>query len=194
VTGQDKAPLDVSPDGRFLLYASQDPVQGSDLWALPLVGDRKPFLVVQTGFDEVHGQFSPDGRWLAYSSNESGRYEVYIRPFPGPGGRSTVSTGGGIYPRWSRDGQELFYITLDNRVMAAPLQFGSATTTLTPGAPVLLFSTRIALNGNVGTGGFASKAQYDVAPDGRFLLNVIAEDTPTPPIIVTLNWAAALND
>ena len=78
--------------------------------------------------------------------------------------------------------------------MAAPIQFGSATTTLTPGAPVVLFSTRIALNGNVGTGGFASKAQYDVASDGRFLLNVTAEDTPTPPIIVTLNWAAALND
>ena len=76
VTPQDKSPLAWSPDGRFLLYAVQDPKTQSDLWAVPLAGDRKPFPIAQTSFDEVQGQFSPDGRWVAYVSNESGRYEV----------------------------------------------------------------------------------------------------------------------
>jgi hypothetical protein len=117
---------------------------------------------------------------------------VYVRPFPGPGGKSPVSTAGGIYPRWRRDGQELFYVTLDNRVMAAPLQvIALDTRTLAVGVPVALFSTRIALAGNVGTGGFASRPQYAVARDGRFLLDVTAEAT-TPPMTVILNWPAAL--
>jgi eukaryotic-like serine/threonine-protein kinase len=191
VSGQDKAPQDSSPDGSVLLYANQDPKTGSDLWALPLAGERKPFPVVQTSFDDVQGQFSPDGRWVAYASNETGRYEVYVRPFPGPGGRSPVSTGGGIYPRWRRDGQELYYVTLDDQMMAAPIHLAPDALTPAPGAPVTLFSTRIALSGNVGTGGFASRPQYAVARDGRFLLNVTAEATP-PPMTVVLNWPAAL--
>ena len=87
VTAQDKVPMDWSPDGRILLYTTQDPKGASDLWALPLTGERKAFPVVQTSFDEVGGQFSPDGRWLAYASNESGRYEIYLRPFPDAGGK-----------------------------------------------------------------------------------------------------------
>ena len=107
VTPQSKSPLDWSRDGRVLLYAAQDDKTGSDLWALPLVGDRKPFAVVQTNFDEMQGQFSPDARWLAYASNESGRFEIYVRPFPEAGGKWQVSTGGGTQPRWGRNGQEL---------------------------------------------------------------------------------------
>ena len=99
VTSQDKRPLDWSPDGRVLLYATQDPKTASDLWALPLTGERKPFPVVQTSFDDLQGQFSPDGRWLAYASNESGRYEIYLRPFPEPSGKLQVSTAGGLQPR-----------------------------------------------------------------------------------------------
>jgi Tol biopolymer transport system component len=83
VTSDNKAPLSWSPDGRFLLYATQNPKTGVDLWALPLVGERKPFPVLQTSFDEVAGQFSPDGRWVAYQSNESGPVQIYVRPFPG---------------------------------------------------------------------------------------------------------------
>ena len=115
-----------------MLYAIQDPKTASDLWALPLTGERpstgsgrpdlstalkvtpsgsrgepvegrKPFPVVQTSFDDIQGQFSPDGRWLAYASNESGRYEIYIRSFPEAGGRWQVSTAGGTQPRWRRD-------------------------------------------------------------------------------------------
>jgi Tol biopolymer transport system component len=118
VTPQDKEPLSWSP--QFLLYAVQDPKTRSDLFALPLVGEPKPVPVATTSFDEVQGQFSPDGRWVAYASNESGPYEIYIRPFPSSGGKWQVSTGGGVAPRLRHDGHELFYVAPDNRMMAAP--------------------------------------------------------------------------
>jgi serine/threonine-protein kinase len=73
---------------------------------------------VNSAFIEVEPAFSPDGRWLAYQSNESGSFEVYVRPFPGPGGKWQVSTGGGVYPKWSRNGKELFYRTVDSKIMA----------------------------------------------------------------------------
>ena len=189
VTPQDKAPQDWSSDGRFMLYAAQDPKTASDLWALRLSGDRKPFPVVQTPFDEVHGQFSSDGRWVAYASNETGRYEVYVRPFPGSGGKSQVSTGGGIYPRWRHDGKELFYIAPDNRMMAVPIQVAG---TLSAGTAVALFPTQLATGGQVGIGGFNSHAEYAVAADGRFLMNVTADEAVTSPITVVVNWAAGL--
>jgi eukaryotic-like serine/threonine-protein kinase len=189
VTPLGKAPQDWSSDGRFLLYATQDPKTASDLWVLPLSGDRKPFPVVQTPFDEVQGQFSPDARWVAYVSNETGRYEVYARPFPGPGGKWQVSTGGGIYPRWRHDGKELFYIAPDNRMMAVPIQVGG---TLSAGAAVALFPTELT-GGNLGIGGFQSKQEYAVAADGRFLLNVTVGDPAAWPITVVLNWQSALN-
>jgi len=192
VTGQDKSPQDWSPDGKVLLYTAQDPKTGSDLWALPLVGERKPYAVVQTTFDEIQGQFSPNGRWIAYASNETGRSEIYVRSFPSPGGKWQVSTEGGIYPRWRRDGKELFYLALDNRLMAVPIQVALDSQTLNPGAAVALFLTRLAAGVNVFAGGVLSRAQYAVASDGRILMNV---DTPNPaasPITVVLNWTAAL--
>ncbi len=91
-TPQAKFPMDWSADGRFLLYDSLDPKRGFDIWALPLEGDRKPFEVVQTDFNERLAQFSPDGTWIAYQSDKTGRFEIYVRPFPGPGGDSRVST------------------------------------------------------------------------------------------------------
>jgi Tol biopolymer transport system component len=189
-TPQAKAPLAWSPDGRFLLYAVQGPRTQSDLWALPMFGDRKPFPFVQTSFEEVQGQFSPDGRWVAYASNETGHYEVYIRPFPGPGGKWQVSTAGGVTPRYRHDGKELFYVAPDNRMMAAPIQI-AADGMPSPGAPVALFSSRIT-TGNTGNGGYTSRAQYAVAADGRFLLNVSADDDAASPITIVQNWTAGL--
>ena len=94
VTGRTKSPLAWSPDGQVLLYLCSLKT-GWDIWALPLAGDRKPFPVVQTPFDETSGQFSPDGRWVAYQSNESQEMQIYVRPFPGPGGPWQVSTKAG---------------------------------------------------------------------------------------------------
>jgi hypothetical protein len=180
---QDKGPTDWSPDGRFLLYTTGDPKTGSDIWALPLDGDRKPFLVVQTNFNEREGQFSPDGKWIAYESNESGRYEIYVQPFPGPGGKVQVSASGGAQVRWRRDGKELFYIALDNRLMAVPIQLASNAQTIGTGAASSLFVTRVG-----GAVSFPFKQQYDVSPDGqRFLMNTVTDEAAAP-ITVILNW------
>ena len=112
----------------------QSPKTGLDLWALPLAGDRKPFPVLQTPFDETSGQFSPDGRWVAYQSNESKTMQIYVRPFPGSGGQWQVSTEGGSQPRWGPDGKELFYVAPDARLMAVPIAVGADAQTLEPGA------------------------------------------------------------
>jgi Tol biopolymer transport system component len=182
-SAQDKGPTDWSPDGRFLLYTTGDPKTGSDIWALPLDGDRKPFPLVQTNFAEREGQFSPDGKWIAYESNESGRYEIYVQPFPGPGGKVQVSASGGAQVRWRRDGKELFYIALDNRLMAVPIQLASNAQTIGTGAASSLFVTRVG-----GAVSFPFKQQYDVSPDGqRFLMNTVTDEAAAP-ITVILNW------
>jgi dipeptidyl aminopeptidase/acylaminoacyl peptidase len=185
--------MDWSPDGRVLLYATQDTKTASDLWALPLTGERKPFPVVQTSFDEIEGQFSSDGRWLAYASNESGRYEIYVRPFPDAGGKWQVSTGGGSQPRWGPDGKELFYVAPDNRLLAVPLRLAPEARAVEVGAPVVLFPTRLASGGaTIAAASINARAQYAVARDGRFLMNVAADDAVTSPITVVLNWQSGL--
>ena len=103
-----------------------------------MTGERKPFPVLQTRFDEIQGEFSPDGRWLAYASNESGRYEIYVQTFPVTGGKWQISVAGGLQPRWRRDGQELFYVAPDNRLMAAPIRVAPGTQ-----GPAALMTSRI---------------------------------------------------
>ena len=154
---------------------------------------RKPFSVLQTSFDEIQGQFSPDGHWMAYVSNESGRYDVYVKPFPDAGGRFLVSTAGGTNPRWSRDGKELFYVA-DNQLMATPIRPGRDARTLTAGAPIALFATHLAMGGNLSARGYNSSAQYTVTSDGQFLMNVTSDDAITSPITLVLNWTAALKN
>jgi hypothetical protein len=191
VTGEPKSPSAWSPDGRFLMYAANSVKTGWDIWALPLAGDRKPFPVVQTPFDETSGQFSPDGRWVAYHSNESQEAQIYVRPFPGPGGVWQVSTMGGSQPRWRSDGKELFYVGPDARLMAVPLAFGVKSETLDAGTPVPLFRTRLASGEKIGSI-LMSTPQYAVASDGRFLMNLAVEEANPPPITVVLNWDATL--
>jgi Tol biopolymer transport system component len=185
---EDKAANDVSSDDRFLLYNTPANTKtGSDIWVLPLRGDRKPSLFVQTNFEERLSQFSPDVGWVSYQSNESGRYEIYIKPFPGPGGQSQVSADGGIQARWRPDGKELYYLAPDGKLMAVPIDIKG--TTLNIGSPVALFQTRVWGSGTNTNNGF----QYDVAPDGHFLINVTTEDAVTSPISLLLNWKPAVN-
>jgi dipeptidyl aminopeptidase/acylaminoacyl peptidase len=194
VTAEPKTPLAWSPDGRLVLYITENPKTGVDLLALPVgasTGDRKPFPVVQTPFDETAGQFSPDGRWIAYESNESGPVEVYVQPFPELGDKWQVSTAGGSQPRWRRDGKELFYVAPDARLMAVSIAVGADSQTLEAGAPVPVFATRLASGSNIPVG-VLSKPQYAVAPDGPFLMNVAVEGATASPITIVLNWAAEL--
>jgi hypothetical protein len=171
-----KRPNSWSPDGKFILYwAAQN---NGDLRVLPLTGDRKPFPFVSTPFDEQQGVFSPDGRWVAYQSDESGRYEIYVRPFPGPGGQAQASAGGGHSPRWRADGKELYYLAPDLRLMAAKVS--AQGTGFTAATPESLFPTHI----NQAT----NRPQYDVARDGRFLILTDLPDTSAEPIHLLLNW------
>ena len=186
-TPEDKSATDWSLDGRFLLYVgTSDPKTGNDIWALPMDGDRKPFPVVQTNFNETTGQFSPDGKWIAYQSNESGRVEIYVQPFPGPGGKTQISTAGGSQARWRHDGKELFYIGLDDRLMAVPIQVTPNSQSVEPGVPIPLFVTRIG-----GALQNFNEREYLVSTDGqRFLMNTVTDEASTSPITVILNWKA----
>jgi Tol biopolymer transport system component len=139
-------------------------------------------VFLQTDANELWAQFSPDGRWVAFQSNATGRYEIYVRSFLGAGGIIPVSTGGGVYPRWSRNGQELYFVGPDARMMAARID--ATATTLEAQVPVPLFPTR-KLGG--GQNVIAHGHQYDVARDGRFLINVDA-DASAPPIVLMMNW------
>jgi len=112
------------PDGKVLAFYQFNPGTGLDILTLPIEGDeksgwkpREPKPFVNSASSEIEPAFSPDGRWLAYMSDGSGSYEVYVRPFPGPGGKWQISTGGGLGPKWSRNGKELFYRTDDNKIM-----------------------------------------------------------------------------
>ena len=192
VTPLPKAPQDWSRDGRLLLYSNQDPSTGTDLWALPMTGERKPFPVLQTRFDEIQGQFSPDSRWLAYASNESGRDEIYVQTFPVTGGKWQISVAGGLQPRWRRDGQELFFVAPDNRLIAASIRMAPGGKALEAGTPVPLFQSKLASGPNIVPAGFQARAQYAVAADGRFLMNVSADEGVISPITIVQNWTVGL--
>jgi hypothetical protein len=154
---------------------------GNDLFLLPTFGDRKPLPFLNTQFNESEGKFSPDGRWIAYQSNESGRNEVYVAPFPGPGGKWQVSTGGGLQPRWRRDGSEIFYIDPRGNVMAAPVNGKGSSFEI--GVIKQLFAARTK----------PIRRSYDVSADGqRFLINTLPEQMMSAPITVVVNWTAGL--
>jgi serine/threonine protein kinase/Tol biopolymer transport system component len=178
----DKTPTSWSPNGQFLLYNVAS-VQGRGaLWVLPMAGERKPFPFADTAFDHAWGQFSPDGRWVAYSSNESGRAEIYVAPFPGPGAKWQISNAGGIYPRWRGDGKELFY-WVDGRIMAATVRSRPERVDVEAIQP--LFETR--------PPGGGVRSFYDVSGDGqRFLHSTLAEETPDTALTLVINWPALL--
>jgi hypothetical protein len=163
---------------------------------LPLEGDRKPVPFVASEFQETQGQFSPDGKWMAYTSNETGRFEVYVEPFPrgaGAVGKRAVSTAGGVEPRWRPDGKELFYLDPGGRLFAVPVQNSGPKSGFSMGAPQALFDTRLSREDRRMGWPAPLAWSYDVMPDGRrFLVRVIREPGVEAPLVLVTNWQALL--
>src|ERR1700737_1951149 len=178
-----QSPGSWSPDGRLLAFSENDPTTGWDIWVLKLDGERKPQPFLQTPFNEGAPTFSPDGHWVAYQSDESGRQEIYVRPFPGPGGKWQISTEGGTEPMWARGGRELFYRNGDKMMVAAietkPV-FGAAK-------PKLLFEGLY----ERGIISFSIEQNYDVSPDSQRFLMIKAsqQESVATQVNVVLNWS-----
>jgi Tol biopolymer transport system component len=169
-----------SPDGRFLVYVGGGGVIGrSDIWVLPLSGERKPAPFLETRFRESQGQFSPDGRWVAFMSDKSGTPQVYVTAFPGRDTEQQVSTAGGGWPRWNRNGKELFYLALDNTLTVIPVNGQTSRFDVGTGRPLFPIHPRPAR---------LDAYPYDVTADGqRILVNTFVEEV-TPPISLIVNW------
>jgi Tol biopolymer transport system component len=187
-----QAPGTWTPDGKTLLFMENNSVTGYDIWARSMEGDRGPRPLLQTPFNEQYPEFSPDGRWLTYASNQSGRSEVYVQPYPEPGSRQQISVDGGTAPAWSRDGRELFYVTTPTvggqaaltAMMVVPVQ---VTPTFTVGTPRMLFQGRFGATANI--------RGYDVTPDGQRFLMVQQKERPAMRVadmIVVENWVDEL--
>jgi eukaryotic-like serine/threonine-protein kinase len=159
-----KLPLSWSADGKLLVYVQN--TGGLDVWAVPISGDKKPFPLLQTPFNENFPQVSEDGKWLAYQSNETGRAEIYVKPFPDGPGKWQVSTDGGQYPRWRGDGKELFFY-FNNTMFAADIRVNGSS--VAPGVPRTLFG----LPSPSATGNHPPYHRYAVSADGQsFFLSI----------------------
>lgn len=174
-------PTDWSPDGKAIclgispLFSRVASSTQSDLWIQAMEGERKMSPFVESPYNETDGRFSPDGRWIAYTSDETGRREIYLRPYPGPGTAIKVSTSGGSSPVWRRDGRELFYISDSNRTMSVEIR--PANSSVAIGVVRELFARTPIM------------AEYDVFPDGRrFLINRVIEPSETEPVTIVVNW------
>jgi Tol biopolymer transport system component/predicted Ser/Thr protein kinase len=176
-------PKSWSPDGRYLIYAQINPGTGADLFALPIgQPDSHPLVLAQTQATEDQGQFSPDGHWVAYTSNESGQSEIYVIPFPpaSNGARWVVSKGGGVMPRWRRDGKELFYISPGWKMMAVDV---NTSPSFQSGTPHALFDTEM-----VDTGIRTGPMSWDIAADGKKFLIISENSAGASSLNVILNW------
>ncbi|HET6371755.1 MAG TPA: protein kinase [Candidatus Polarisedimenticolia bacterium] len=168
-----------SPDGKYIAYLNSDPngSGGVDIWILPLTGERKPFPFLNSRFFENDAKFSPDGRWMAYSSDESGQRQVYVVPFPGPGGKWQVSTEGGIEPMWRHDGKEIIFANEGGDLLAAEVNGSGQTFVI--GAAKKLFRQPTVLD-------------RDVSPDGQRFLFLLGDEDSGKSLDLVVNWPAAL--
>jgi len=177
-------PWDISPDQKYLAYMrpAADGKGGTEMWALPLSGDRKPFPIVPSLFTNTWAAVAPNGKWMAYSSNESGRFEVYVTAFPGGGAKWEVSVNGGSMPKWRRDGKELFFLDPADNLMA--VEVNTSGNTIQTGTPHLLFRP-VGLQSQLGP--------YTVTADGkRFLINGGNVKEENQPFVLVQNWAHQL--
>ena len=181
-SADNRVPEDWSADGRFL-SCGVIPAQGkrtNQVWTLDLTQGSRATPLVSDAISQGNSRFSPDGRWIAYTSDQSGTAEVYVRPFPSGSGTWQISKAGGAVPAWRRDGKELYYMSLDFKIMAVPV---NADPKFHAGSPAALFSIRPSGSGNA----------YDVTPDGqRFLVNSQASELGSPPLELLLNWTSLL--
>jgi len=190
-SGEQIAALDWSFDRRYIVFTRSKlgVPRVHNLWALPLFGDRKPFPLLQSSFDQVHAQLSPDGRWLAYDTNESGMYQIIVQPFPETtGGKWQVTAAGGIEPRWRRDARELYYLGFDGKIMAVSVK---GDRIFEAGQPAPLIETTITVNVTQPDDAY----HYDVTADGqRFLVLSYYPAANSAPASITavVNWTAAL--
>lgn len=182
----EAVPNGISPDGKFLVYMNFGGQRGPPIWIHPFAPakpEAKDYPLLGTNFNEAHGQFSPDGHWLAYESDETGKEQVYVVPFPNPSNKAQISTSGGSQPRWRRDGKEIYFISPDGKMMAVMVEI--LGNSIKPDIPKALFQTRII---TVSRG----YHQYDVTADGqKFLINS-SLDQNSEPITLYANWPAGL--
>ena len=190
--GSRQSPVSISPDGRFLSFDQKNAQSGDDAWVLPLAGGEAAQPVANSRFDEGSAKFSPDGRWIAYSSAESGRPEVYIQPFPGPGPKVQVSSDAGIDPQWRRAGGELYYRSR-GRMMVVSV---ATSPTLRVSAPRQLWVEQSYTTGSGSSCGMpgVTSSNYDVTPDGQRFLMVRDDDVgvASTRVVVVMNWAEEL--
>ncbi len=178
-----KYPSSWSPDGKFILAQRSDPKSGNDLWVVPVEGDAKPYPFVQTPLYEGRGMFSPDGKWVAYVSGESQINQVYVQPFPGPGGKWQVSTDGGDEPQWSNDGETIYYMDPNRNLMAVAVRTEAG---FQAGTPRRLFPANVTQSTN-------GRNRYAVFGDGsRFLLLSPNSAETLEPTTLIVNWAAEI--
>ena len=174
-----------SPDGRYLIFLRRGVKTRLDMYALSMTGERKETLLLNSVADEQNTQLSPDGKWLAYTNDETGTYEIYVQSFTdGKLGsdRKRISTAGGKFPVWRRDGTELFFVAQDGQLMASSVK--TVGTEIEFGTPKALFKTRM-------LSWVQNVHEVDVSPDGqRFLIGTVIGDTKTPAPTVLLNWTA----
>ena len=169
------------PGGQSLLLTAQRKETSWDQLVVELDGEPEVKDLIVTEFAEGGGRLSPDGQWIVYQSNASGRFEIYVQPYPGPGRTLRASTAGGMWARWSADGSEIYYQNFAGTVMAVPVRSSGTGLTLSPAEE--LFSGPSFENGG----------QYDVAQDGKFLvIEPVAEEEPEP-VTVLMNWPAVLD-
>jgi Tol biopolymer transport system component len=174
--GIAKWPVSWSRDGKFLLYVTNSPTTGNDIWVLPLTGDRRPYSYLRTAASENWAAFSPDGKWVAYSSTDSGSIEVYVSPFPATGRRWRVSADGGSQARWRRDGREIFYLAPDRRVIAASVSVTGDEVVVNGFDP--LFEIRHP---------YGAYHAFDVTEDAtRFLVNTLVAGPGKPEVVALL--------
>jgi dipeptidyl aminopeptidase/acylaminoacyl peptidase len=184
--GLQEGLCDWSPDGRYILFVTGTASvgTGTDIWVLPLFGDRKPFPYIDAPGNQQYAQFSPDGHWVAYASDESGHSEVYVAPFPWTGAKWQVSNGDGVLPRWRRDGKEIFFLRMGSSgVFGADVNGHGSSFEV--GEVHNLFNVNNLSPSSAGQ-------QYAVTGDGQRFLQITTGDAGKLPLNVIQNWTAQL--